>query len=59
MKGLTMTEILTILTPLAIGALLIATYNLRRSLKRSKIQAQLAQSKYQLLLAVQTELPLE
>ncbi|MCY1244903.1 hypothetical protein D9M72_580030 [compost metagenome] len=54
-----MTELLTIVTPLAIGALLIGAYNLHRSLKRSKLQAQLAQSKYQLLLAVQTELPLE
>lgn len=54
-----MTDLLTILTPLAIGALLIVTINLHRTLKRSKLQAQLAQSKYQLLLAVQTELPLE
>lgn len=52
-------ELITILTPLVIGALLIHTFNLHRTLKRTKLQAQLAQSKYQLLLAVQTELPLE
>ncbi|MFL9669769.1 hypothetical protein WIX39_022690 [Variovorax sp. AB1(2024)] len=52
-------DLITILLPLGVGALAIHTFNLHRSLKQSKLQAQLAQSKYQLLLAVQTELPLE
>ncbi|WP_180839013.1 hypothetical protein [Variovorax sp. RO1] len=52
-------ELITILTPLAIGTLLIVIYNQHQALKRSKLQAQLAQSKYQLLLAVQSELPLD